>query len=98
MRGRTWADPSFDAFYEQAKVPVGAYVFSRATTVQSAEQEAEKALSLLHGRPVPLGVYLDVEAREQLNAAVEYIQSIEDDITTVSVEDNKLVFRKRGQN
>lgn len=64
--GRTWADPSFDAFYTQAKVPVGAYVFSRATTVQSAEQEAEKALSLLHGRPVPLGVYLDVEAREQL--------------------------------
>ena len=64
--GRTWADPSFDAFYGQAKVPVGAYVFSRATTVQSAEQEAEKALSLLHGRPVPLGVYLDVEAREQL--------------------------------
>lgn len=33
-----------------------------------------------------------------LNAAVEYIQSIEDDITTVSVENENLVFRKRGQN
>ncbi len=33
-----------------------------------------------------------------LNAAVEYIQSIEDDITTVSVENDNLVFRKRGQN
>ena len=64
--GRTWADPSFDAFYAQAKVPVGAYVFSRATTVQMAEQEAEKALSLLNGRPCQLGVYIDVEAHEQL--------------------------------
>lgn len=33
-----------------------------------------------------------------LNAAVDYIQSIEDDITTVSVENDNLVFRKRGQN
>lgn len=32
-----------------------------------------------------------------LNAAVEYIQSIEDDITTVSVDNDKLVFHRRGQ-
>lgn len=64
--GRSWVDPCFDAFCKQAKVPIGAYVFSRATTVQMAEQEAEKALSLLNGRPCPLGVYMDVEAHEQL--------------------------------
>lgn len=64
--GRSWVDPCFDTFYQQAKVPVGAYIFSRATTVQMAEQEAEKALSLLNGRPCPLGVYIDVEAHEQL--------------------------------
>ena len=32
-----------------------------------------------------------------LNAAVEYIQSIENDLMTVSVADDKLVFRRRGQ-
>lgn len=64
--GKTWADPQFDTFYTQAKVPVGAYVFSHATTIQDAEQEADKALSLLNGRYCPLGVYMDVEAAEQL--------------------------------
>jgi len=64
--GRSWTDPQFDTFYTQATVPVGAYVFSHATTIQTAEQEAEKALSLLNGRPCPLGVYMDVEAAEQL--------------------------------
>lgn len=64
--GKTWADPQFDTFYTNATVPVGAYVYSHATTVQLAEQEAEKALSLLAGRPCPLGVFMDVEAAEQL--------------------------------
>lgn len=64
--GKSWTDPQFDTFYTQATVPVGAYVYSHATTIQAAEQEAEKALSLLNGRPCPLGVYMDVEAAEQL--------------------------------
>ena len=64
--GKSWTDPQFDTFYTNAKVPVGAYVYSHATTIQAAEQEAEKALSLLNGRPCPLGVYMDVEAAEQL--------------------------------
>lgn len=32
-----------------------------------------------------------------LNAAVEYIHSIENDLMTVSVADDKLVFKRRGQ-
>lgn len=64
--GKSWVDPQFDTFYTSATVPVGAYVYSHATTVQLAEQEAEKALSLLNGRHCPLGVYMDVEAAEQL--------------------------------
>jgi hypothetical protein len=64
--GQSWVDPQFDTFYTQATVPVGAYVYSHATTIQAAEQEAQKALSLLRGRPCPLGVYMDVEAAEQL--------------------------------
>lgn len=67
--GRTWSDPCFDDFYELAKregVPVGAYVFSYATTEEIARQEANKALSLLKGRYLPLGLYMDVESAEML--------------------------------
>lgn len=67
--GRTWSDPCFDEFYELAKregVPVGAYAFSYATTEEIARQEANKALSLLKGRDLPLGLYIDVESAEML--------------------------------
>ena len=67
--GRTWSDPCFDDFYELAKragVPVGAYAFSYATTEEIARQEANKALSLLKGRDLPLGLYIDVESAEML--------------------------------
>lgn len=67
--GRSWSDPCFDEFYDLAKregVPVGAYVFSYATTEEIARQEANKALSLLKGRYLPLGLYIDVESAEML--------------------------------
>lgn len=67
--GRTWVDPCFDDFYALAQregVPVGAYVFSYATTEETAREEAKKALSLLRGRELPLGIYIDVESAEML--------------------------------
>lgn len=64
--GTGWTDPSFDVFYNTAKVPVGAYVYSHATTPDAARSEAQKALSLLAGRKLPLGVYIDVEESAQL--------------------------------
>ena len=64
--GRSWVDPCFDTFYSAAKCPVGAYVFSRATTTAAATEEARKAISLLRGRDLPLGVYMDVEDSSQL--------------------------------
>lgn len=62
--GMTWADPCFDGFYSAAQaigLPVGAYVFSRATSADRAKAEAEKALALLRGRALPLGLYMDAE-------------------------------------
>ena len=67
--GCTWADPCFDGFYDAAlaaALPVGAYVYSRAASSDRSKAEAEKALSLLAGRKLPLGLYLDVEDRAQL--------------------------------
>lgn len=64
--GADWIDPCFDEFYSAAKVPVGAYVYSHATTEAAAVAEAKKALYLLKGRKLPLGVYMDVEEGAQL--------------------------------
>ena len=64
--GRTWSDPCFNSFYGAAKIPVGAYVFSYATTEAVAREEAQKALSLINGRPLPLGIFMDVENPTQL--------------------------------
>ena len=67
--GRTLTDASFDAFYDEAArngLPVGAYFYSYATDEETAIRDANRALSLLRGRSVPLGVFIDVEDPEQL--------------------------------
>ena len=64
--GQSWIDPQFDNFYTMAKIPLGAYVYSHATTEEEARAEAQKALSLANGRKLPLGIYMDVEESKQL--------------------------------
>ena len=60
-----YQDKAFDALYEAAEkqnMPVGAYWFSRATTVQKAKQEAETMCRRLNGKRITLPVYIDCEA------------------------------------
>lgn len=64
--GTGWNDPAFDEFYSAATIPLGAYVYSHATTEGEAQAEAIHALSLLQNRPLPLGVYIDIEEARQL--------------------------------
>ncbi len=67
--GQTFIDKSFDAFYEQAMsigMPIGAYVFSHATTPSAAVSEVNFALKLLNGRELPLGIFMDIETPEQM--------------------------------
>lgn len=64
--GQSWVDPQFDSFYNMAKIPLGAYVYSHAVTEAEARAEAQKALSLANGRKLPLGIYMDVEEQKQL--------------------------------
>lgn len=64
--GKTWNDPQFDTFYAMAKIPVGAYVYSYAVTEADARAEARHAIDILDGRPLPLGLYIDVEEQRQL--------------------------------
>ena len=68
----TIADPAFDRFYAQARaigLPVGAYVFSHALTPAAAVAEAKYAISLLNGRELTLGLYMDVETYQQMALA-----------------------------
>lgn len=64
--GQTWTDPCFDEFYALCQKPVGAYVFSHAVTEEAARREAKRAVAILKGRKLPLGLYIDVEDGAQL--------------------------------
>ena len=75
--GRTLADPSFDKFYSACEangIPVGAYVYSHATNVSVATEEAVHALALLKGRKLPLGLYMDVETSGQMQIPKEQLK------------------------
>lgn len=67
--GRTYKDRQFDTFYQQAQLcglPLGAYVYSHATSPDAAVAEANTALLLLGGRGLPLGIFMDVETNAQM--------------------------------
>lgn len=67
--GRTYKDRQFDTFYQQAQscgLPLGAYVYSHATSPDAAVAEANAALLLLGGRELPLGIFMDVETNAQM--------------------------------
>jgi len=64
--GTSWIDPQFARFYGEATIPLGAYVYSRATTESEAIAEAKKALDLCKGKKLPLGIYIDVEESKQM--------------------------------
>lgn len=75
--GRTLADPSFDKFYAAAEangIPVGAYVYSHATNASVATEEAINALTILRGRRLPLGIYMDIETNEQMQLPREQLK------------------------
>ena len=67
--GRGLFDSAFDRFYDMATangIPVGAYVYSHATSAVIAKEEASYALRMLKGRSLPLGIYMDIETTTQL--------------------------------
>lgn len=64
--GTSWVDPQFSRFCTEATIPLGAYVYSHATTESEAVAEAKKALDLCAGKKLPLGIYMDVEESKQM--------------------------------
>lgn len=60
------AAPDFYMAAKKAGIPVGGYCYSHALTAEAARAEARYIVETLRGFPAPLGLYLDMEADEQL--------------------------------
>ncbi len=62
--GQIYTDRRFQEFYSAAQdagMQIGVYFYSTATTVTEAVEEAEYIISVLHGAPLDVPVYLDIE-------------------------------------
>lgn len=60
-------DKYFKSHYENAKkrgIPVGAYWYSHATTVEIARQEAQAFATVIKGKQFEMPLFLDIEAKE----------------------------------
>ena len=64
-------DTKFEEHYQGAKavgLPVGAYYYSRCTTVEEGKKEGEFIVSLLQGKKFEYPIFLDVEDTEVLKS------------------------------
>lgn len=62
--GHIYTDRRFQEFYSAAQdagMQIGVYFYSTATTVTETVEEAEYIISVLHGAPLDMPVYLDIE-------------------------------------
>ena len=77
--GITIQDRSFKTFAKAANgldFPIGAYCYGHATDVERARSEAAFILHVVKGFKLPLGIYYDVEAAEQLALSGKQLQEI----------------------
>lgn len=54
-------DSKFEKYYSECQAPKGCYIYNKVTTLAKAKAEAEYAVKCLAGRPMPMGVWLDLE-------------------------------------
>lgn len=73
-QGNNFRDTMFETYYQQATaagLKVGAYVFMVATSPAEAKAEANFAIRCLNGKPMPLGIWLDIEDTKILTPSFE---------------------------
>lgn len=76
---KTQIDPKFEQNYKGAKaagIPIGAYWYSYATSVDEAILEAEAFLHALEGKTFEYPVYLDIEEKATLNLGRDKVSDI----------------------
>ena len=79
-------DNQFANNYAECKsngVPVGAYWYSKATTVEEAKQEAQDFLAALKGKTFEYPVYMDLEEQSQFALGKEKCSKLVDAFLTV---------------
>ena len=74
--GKTLADKCFNSFYDATSLPLGAYFLSYAVTTSEAVRDAKRALELVNGRALPLGLYMDVESMEQMRLSDSVLRDV----------------------
>ena len=71
--GQKKKDDKYEEYYKGAKdagVQLGAYLFSKAESVDDAEKEAEHALDLLKGKQFEWPIYYDIEEQSIFDAGI----------------------------
>lgn len=56
-----YKDTMFESYYAKCNKPKGCYIYNKVKNVTDAIAEANFAVQALKGRPMPLGVWLDME-------------------------------------
>lgn len=72
-------DTSFDYNYSECKrvgIPVGAYLYSYAQSVEDARREADVTIRWLNGKKLDLPIYYDLEDRSQIHLGREVLDEM----------------------
>lgn len=72
-------DPCFEYFYSKAKevgLYVGAYWFTRATSLEYGKMEAETCIKWLKGKQFDLPIFFDMEGHEQFDLGSSFCTSL----------------------
>ena len=72
-QGTTIKDRQFERNYTEAKkynIPIGAYLYAKAQSVEDARNEANYLVSLLKGKKFELPIFYDIEEHENLDNSI----------------------------
>ena len=84
--GQGGSDSVYESYYKKCKqygLPVGAYWYSKATTVKAANQEAQYFLNKLRGKQFEYPVYFDVEDKAMLATGKENVSNMVKEFCTI---------------
>ena len=77
--GQGGTDSVYEKYYKKCKeigMPVGAYWYSKATTVKAAQQEANYILERLKGKKFEYPIYYDIEHQATLDTGKQMISQM----------------------
>ena len=89
--GQGGSDEVYEKYYKKCKeykLPVGAYWYSKATTVKAARQEANYFLEKLKGKQFEYPVYFDVEYQDIFKTGKENVSKMVKEFCSI-LEKNK---------